>query len=103
MRSLNCHPSFTPSIIASDNAKPRARKKVDKREEVVTSGTRQFRKAAKVDTTRVTTVWDFSEDILKLDRAIYRGVRFVLDTGRAISALKESKIDLATQPVNELV
>ena len=81
--------------ISTDNAKPRAHKKVEKQEEVDTGGMRQFRMAAKVDTTRVATVWDFSEDILKLDRAVYRGVRFVLDTGRMTSALQESKIDLA--------
>ena len=64
-------------------------------EEVVAGGTRNFRKTVKVDTTYVATVWDFSEDILKLNKAVYSGVRFILDTGRSISALKESSIDLA--------
>lgn len=82
-------------FIAADNAKPRVRKKVVKKDEVVTQGMRNFRQAAKADTTRVATVWDFSEDILKLDRAIYEGVRFILESGQSISALKESKIDLA--------
>jgi len=81
--------------ISTDNAKPRVRKKEEKMKEVVAGGMRNFRMAAKVDTTRVATVWDFSEDILKLDRAVYQGVRFVLDTGRMTSALQESKIDLA--------
>ena len=57
-------------LIAADNAKPRARKKVEKQEEVVSARMRNFKMAAKVDTTRVATVWDFSEDILKLDRKI---------------------------------
>lgn len=82
-------------FIAADNAKPRVRKKIEKKEEVVSSGMRHFKMAAKVDTTRVATVWDFSEDILKLNRAIYNGVRFILKNGDSISALKESKIDLA--------
>ena len=82
-------------LIAADNAKPRARKKVVEKEEVVSTGMRNFRMAAEVDTTRVSTVWDFSEDILKLNRSIYQGVRFVLDGGKSISALKESSIDLA--------
>jgi hypothetical protein len=82
-------------FIAADNAKPRARKKVEKKEEVASGGMRHFRKGVKADTTRVATVWDFSEDILKLDRAVYESVSFILKSGRSISALKESSIDLA--------
>jgi len=47
------------------------------------------------DTTRVSTIWDFSEDILKLDRKVYKGVRFTLESGKSISSLAESQIDLA--------
>lgn len=82
-------------FIAADNAKPRVRKKVEKQEEVVSDGTRNFRMAAEVDTTRVSTVWDFSQDILKLNRTIYQGVRFILDSGKSISAINESSIDLS--------
>ena len=82
-------------FIVLDNARPRARKQIRVQEEVVSDGMRHFRKAAKVDTTRVSTIWDFSQDILQLDRAVYRGVRFVLESGISISAMQESAIDLA--------
>lgn len=86
----------TAYFIAADNAKPRVRKKEKKQEEVVTGGMRHFKMAEDApDTTRVSTVWDFSEDILKLDRKIYEGVRFVLESGKKMSALAESQIDLA--------
>jgi len=82
-------------FIVTDNAKPRAQNKVHYQEEVVASETRHFRKIAKADTTRVATVGNFSQDILKLDKAVYRAVRFILDTGRSVSGLAESRIDLA--------
>ncbi len=53
--------------IATDNGKPPIRREIQKKEEVVSSGMRHFRKGVKVDTTRVATVWYFSKDILKLD------------------------------------
>ena len=81
--------------IATDNVKPRVRRKIQKKEEVVSSGMRHFRKGVKVDTTRVATVWDFSQDILKLDKIVYSGVRFILDTDESISAMEETGIDLA--------
>ena len=81
--------------IATDNAKPRVRRKIQKKEEVVSSGMRHFRKGVKVDTTHVATVWDFSQDILKLDKIVYSGVRFILNTGESISAMEETGIDLA--------
>ena len=82
-------------FIANDNAKPRLQKKVRTQEEVVASGMRHFHVTARADTTRVATVWDFSRDILKLDKAVYSGVRFILDSGESISAMEQTDIDLA--------
>ena len=84
----------TAYFIAADNAKPRLRKK--EKEKVLTGGMRHFKMAEEApDTTRVSTIWDFSEDILKLNRKVYKGVRFILESGKSISALGESQIDLA--------
>lgn len=86
----------TAYFIVADNAKPRVRKKEKAKEEVVTGGMRHFKMAEDApDTTRVSTIWDFSEDILKLDRKVYKGVRFTLEFGKSISSLAESQIDLA--------